>query len=83
MPLSGAYVEAVHCSLGAVLDHELDLWWLPPLVAFVFIWQFIYDRWAKRGPRRRLWVASIGYGQRAAAGSLAAMSAAHESTRCW
>jgi hypothetical protein len=60
--------------VALVLAAERDLVWLPALILFTFVWQFVYDRWGKRRPLRRVIVAAIGYAERALAGSLAAMS---------
>lgn len=62
--------------MSLALSREQGLMWLPWLVAFIFTLQFIYDRWAKRAPVRRLWVASIGYAERAVAGMLVVMTVA-------
>lgn len=65
---------ALAMSVG--LAHEYGLWWLPYLVGFIFVFQFVYDRWAKRGPVRRLTVASVGYAERSLAGALTIMTVA-------
>jgi hypothetical protein len=61
-------------AVALVLAFEAGLVWIVPIVAFIYIWQWIYDRRAKRWPEARAVVASMGYSERALAGSLAAMS---------
>lgn len=58
---------AVALSLYSALGQ--GLWWLLPLVAFIFAWQYLYDSWGKWGPVRRLCVVAGGYAERALAGA--------------
>jgi 4-hydroxybenzoate polyprenyltransferase len=64
--------------LALVLWLARGLWWVPILVVLVFLWQYLYDRWGKRGDVRRLWIAAIGYLERAAAGALTVMTVSGE-----
>ena len=68
--------SAIAFTMAGVLAHSLHLWWLPVLIFLVFVWHYIYERWAKVGvhPYRRLIMVSLGYWERAMAGSLAVMT---------
>ena len=46
------------------------LWWLPVLTTIIMAWQFVYDRWGKERPLRKLVICSVGYIETTLAGLL-------------
>lgn len=68
----GRTLVAVAAAL--LLGWARGYWWVAPLVIVIFLWQAFYDRWGKAGEIRKLWVAAVGYAERAAGAALAVMA---------
>lgn len=59
--------------ITALLSMSLGLkWWLFAIILFIFVWQYLYDSWGKKGPVRRLIADSTGTAARGFAGALVA-----------
>jgi hypothetical protein len=66
---------------AALVGINFDVLWLTPLVAAIFIYQFIYDRFAKPSGWFKLIAVSLGYSLRAVAGWAVALTGLQDSTR--